>query len=320
MHALARRRLLPPPALLRARPYSLPITSSSAPPPPQKPPSPQRPQISWLARKLQQSPTAKRLFLNFFGALGFSSPKQVAGRRGGKMYAVLCAKRAEEEREFWKNECHLPPTFQSWFTITNLHIWILTTRLRALPHTYGPHYVQALIDHFFLDVEDRIRVVLQPARPARTPSPTTPPSSPTFTPPTSIFAPSPLSTESYYTVSRTPSKGKAPQALVTKQMKIFREQWNGLTLALDLALAHGSDSEMAAAVWRNLLGARGAHGIAYELGPRGDGAENDDGSGIRDFKPEEAELYLRYPETMEALVAYTRREVARLGKLGDEVV
>ena len=24
------------------------------------------------------------------------------------------------------SECHLPPTFQSWFTITNLHVWLLT--------------------------------------------------------------------------------------------------------------------------------------------------------------------------------------------------
>src|ERR1700722_19874531 len=59
-------------------------------------------------------------------------------------------------------DCHLPPTFQSWFTITNLHIWLLTVRLRALPPPHGNYFVQSLIDHFFLDVEDRIRAVLQP--------------------------------------------------------------------------------------------------------------------------------------------------------------
>ena len=108
--------------------------------------------------------------------------------------------------------CHLPPTFQSWFTITNLHVWLLTVRLRALPTPHGTNYVQGLIDHFFLDVEDRIRAAL--------------------------------------------SK-KAPERVVTRQMKIFREQWNGLGLTLDYALGLSSpysptprndgDAEMAAA-------------------------------------------------------------------------
>ena len=46
--------------------------------------------------------------------------------------------------------------------MTNLHVWMLTVRLRALPGPHGKHYIQALIDHFFYDVEDRIRAVLQP--------------------------------------------------------------------------------------------------------------------------------------------------------------
>ena len=36
-------------------------------------------------------------------------------------------------------------------------------RLRALPAPHGTYFVQGLIDHFFLDVEDRVRAVLQPA-------------------------------------------------------------------------------------------------------------------------------------------------------------
>ena len=73
-------------------------------------------------------------------------------------------------------------------------------------------YLLGLVDHFFLDVEDRIRQAL----------------------------------------SR-----KAPERLVTRQMKIFREQWAGLGLAFDYALGLStadsvgrmgdSDAEMAAA-------------------------------------------------------------------------
>lgn len=44
-------------------------------------------------------------------------------------------------------------------------------------------------------------------------------------------------------------------------MKIFKEQWAGLGMSMDLGLVRG-DAEMAAAVWRNLLGGRGARGIS----------------------------------------------------------
>jgi len=59
-------------------------------------------------------------------------------------------------------ECFLPLTFQSLFTGTNLHIWMLTVRLRTLPLNVGKPYQQALIGHFFIDIEDRILTVLQP--------------------------------------------------------------------------------------------------------------------------------------------------------------
>ena len=59
-------------------------------------------------------------------------------------------------------ECALPPTFQSWFTVTNLHVWLLTVRLRSLLAPHGLNHIQGLIDHFFQDVEERVRTVLQP--------------------------------------------------------------------------------------------------------------------------------------------------------------
>ena len=241
-------------------------------------------------------------------------------------------------------ECHLPPTFQSWFTVTNLHVWILTTRLRALPAPHGQVYVQGLIDHFFLDVEDRVRQVLQP-RPQLTPA------SPTNTSTTTSTTKPPLAASSFYNSSPSTSpdattikkRGRAPEALVTKQMKIFREQWAGLGLSLDLALAQGSDAMLAGSIWRNLLGARGAQGFALALSPphssptspmpefrravnqermseteRTREERRDDGSGVHDFGPEHRDAYVRFPETMLVLTAYIRAEVARLAKIPDE--
>jgi cytochrome b pre-mRNA-processing protein 3 len=237
-------------------------------------------------------------------------------------------------------DCYLPPTFQSWFTITNLHVWLLTVRLRALPADSGKPAVQGLIDHFFLDVEDRIRYVLQPHPLARLPA-----------------------NSSFYSIpelgeggeASQKQKGKAPERIVTQQMKIFKEQWAGMGMAFDLGLVKG-DMEMAGAIWRNLLGARGARGIVFpdsppststpspadsaatkpyfrrsinlvggsdspvkQLEKRGLESEEarDDGSGVHDFAPQEADKYVKYPEVMGEVVGYVRRELSRLDRVED---
>lgn len=225
--------------------------------------------------------------------------------------------------------------------------------MRALPAPEAQHLVQGLIDHFFLDVEDRIREVLQPATPRAVSSPSSSSSSDSTS---SSQETQPVSKQDSFYAEKSNSstapkkKGKAPEALVTKQMKIFREQWAGLSLAFDLALVKG-DEELAAAVWRNLLGARGAQGIAYPSSSSSvvDGQQThfkrsinptaeiegysklspaklreleskDDGSGVHDFAPHQADLYLKYPETMARVVEYVRREVRRLGQMSDEEV
>ena len=140
-------------------------------------------------------------------------------------------------------------------------------------------------------------------------------------------------------------------------MKIFREQWVGLGLSLDYALglsspsaqalagpkAGDADAEMAAAVWRNFLGARGAQGIAdpgrsrHAVNISGEYGkerlskekpdamlrtleEKDDGSGVYDFVGEDTQLYVRYPELMLTLTTYIRRELVRLEKISDEEI
>lgn len=52
-------------------------------------------------------------------------------------------------------ECNLPDNFQSWFSITQLHVWMLMVHLRA--EGQGKLYIQELVNRFFEDAEIRIR-------------------------------------------------------------------------------------------------------------------------------------------------------------------
>ena len=212
---------------------------------------------------------------------------------------------------------------------------MLTVRLRALPAEHGKHYQQALIDHFFIDIEDRIRTVLQPSS-----KPTEP-----YTFETSFYSNPNAPSNTPTPDGKQKPLSRAPDRIVTQQMKIFKEQWAGMGLSLDLGLVKG-DMELAGAIWRNLLGARGAQGIAYpntssststphfrrSVNLVGGEVVNvskvdfekeeakDDGSGVHDFAPEEADKYLTYPEVMLDVVDYLRREIARLDKVSDETI
>jgi cytochrome b pre-mRNA-processing protein 3 len=172
-----------------------------------------------------------------------------------------------------------------------------------------------------------VRTVLQPGiLPPRSSSPITPnlPSpaedgayiSP-YSPSSFYTMPAPLAPQSsfpshkaYKEAVKLQARSRAPERLITRQMKILKEQWAGLGMSLDLGLVRG-DAEMAAAVWRNFLGARGARGI--ELSQEGsesgyrravnlvgglvedvrkvdvDKEElKDDNSGVHDFAPSES--------------------------------
>ncbi|RXW17004.1 hypothetical protein EST38_g8851 [Candolleomyces aberdarensis] len=305
-----------------------PGTSKSSSEPAQKP--------SWLTRQIESSPAAKSAFLGFAKVLGYGSPKQLAARRAFVLYEKIAAMKPDEDKAFWLNDCYLPPTFQSWFTVTNLHVWLLTVRLRALPAEHGRHYQQALIDHFFIDVEDRVRAVLQPRDPQPEP----------YTFESSFYLnPNALPKDEAESGEKRKRKlSRAPDRIVTRQMKIFKEQWAGLGLAFDLALVQG-DQELAAAIWRNLLGARGAQGIEYPAGTAAAAQPNpsfrrtvnlvggevvnvekvdfekeattDDNSGVHDFPPTEVDKYLTYPQVMLDLTTYIRQELARLDKVSD---
>ncbi|KAH8827949.1 hypothetical protein DL96DRAFT_1600977 [Flagelloscypha sp. PMI_526] len=239
-------------------------------------------QPSTLSVWFEKHPKIGQAVFNFLGRMGAFSPKNSVRHRSLHLYSRLIATVPDLEKDFWFNECDLPPTFQSWFTVANLHIWMLTVRLRALPKKYGRVYVQAVTDQFFFDIEDRIRNILQPQWKPRPPY--------TFT-------------TDFYQNPNAPKPGQTPDN--TQLSRAPDQQWNGLMVAMDMSLIRG-DTEMASAIWRNILGARGAKGIAFP----GDPAKfrrsinyagsdinklekmnveeeelKDDGSGVHDFPP-----------------------------------
>ena len=83
------------------------------------------------------------------------------------LYVQSAAQAAQDDKvtstanKFWYEVSGLPPTFQTWFQITQLHLWMLMVRMRALPRDVGHHYQQQMTNHFFNDAEARLRVVYQ---------------------------------------------------------------------------------------------------------------------------------------------------------------
>ncbi|KAK4701995.1 cytochrome b pre-mRNA-processing protein 3, partial [Phenoliferia sp. Uapishka_3] len=102
------------------------------------------------------SPTTVKLVTGLAKLFGYNSQTSTAIRTASDYYD-RCAERGELEAPFFYEECQLPPSFQTWFSITTLHVWLLTVRFRSLPPPLGRTYTQELINHFFIDVELRIR-------------------------------------------------------------------------------------------------------------------------------------------------------------------
>ncbi|KAF7362132.1 hypothetical protein MVEN_00559200 [Mycena venus] len=275
---------------------------------------PERPP-TWLTRKLQENPKNLERFLKITNALGMGSPSAKATNRTFVLYERVCAIKADEEKSFWRDECSLPPTFQSWFTVITLHIWMMTVRFRALPQAYGKRYADSIVDHFFQDVDDRVRAIMQPSHDHK----------PYIF--TSTFYINPNAPK---TTDKKERLARAPDRLVTQQLKIFKEQWTGFALSPST-----SDSSMATWRWRGRFGGTFSVPVAL-LGLRSrtirgqivnptkidfeKEAVTDDDSGVHDFSPAEADKYLAYPELMLDVVQYIRRELVRLEALSDEEI
>lgn len=88
--------------------------------------------------------------------MGYNSLTSTSIRVTSDLYD-RCAERAHVERHFWYGECGLPETYQTWFQITNLHVYLLLARFRAFDKAASRTYSQELINHFFIDAESRMR-------------------------------------------------------------------------------------------------------------------------------------------------------------------
>lgn len=106
--------------------------------------------------RTEYSPTTAALLKGLGRLLGYNFMRSKAINVTGDLYD-RCAQRAEAEAHFWYTECALPASFQIWFQLTNLHIFLLLCRFRALPPAEARTYAQELINHFFIDVESRMR-------------------------------------------------------------------------------------------------------------------------------------------------------------------
>ncbi|KAF9426705.1 Protein cbp3, mitochondrial [Podila epigama] len=85
---------------------------------------------------------------------GHYTVSQTAMRSTHRFYEI-CALQFKEKRSFWMDTCGLPDNFQTWFSVTHLHVWLLMVRIRAENH--GKVFQQQLVNHFFHDIEDRMR-------------------------------------------------------------------------------------------------------------------------------------------------------------------
>ncbi|KAF8323913.1 hypothetical protein DL93DRAFT_2047260, partial [Clavulina sp. PMI_390] len=114
----------------------------------------------------EHSPTTIAVVKGLAWLFGSGSKTSTAIRETRTAYD-LCAKRDNEESKFIHEVCRLSPTYQTWFQIANLHVWMVRTRYRALPAPYGKAFEQEFVNHFFLDIEDRMRAALNHKAPER---------------------------------------------------------------------------------------------------------------------------------------------------------
>ncbi|KAF9345556.1 Protein cbp3, mitochondrial [Mortierella sp. AD094] len=85
---------------------------------------------------------------------GHYTVSQTAMRSTHNFYEI-CALQLQDKKSFWIDTCGLPDNFQTWFSVTHLHVWLLMVRIRAEKH--GKVFQQQLVNHFFHDIEDRMR-------------------------------------------------------------------------------------------------------------------------------------------------------------------
>ncbi|KTW27905.1 uncharacterized protein T551_02872 [Pneumocystis jirovecii RU7] len=100
----------------------------------------------------------KKIVLLIAPAMGWYSPRSISIRKARELY-IHCAEQGIQGSNCndWYSRHLLSPSFQTWFHITMLHVWMLMVRIRALPKKVTKMYQQELVNHFFEDCEYRMR-------------------------------------------------------------------------------------------------------------------------------------------------------------------
>ncbi|PVU91719.1 hypothetical protein BB559_004023 [Furculomyces boomerangus] len=75
----------------------------------------------------------------------------------GRNVYSKCRERVKfnELESFWIKECNMPPTFQTWFSVSMIYVWLSMVRLRMEENSSV--YKQQLVDNFFTEAEERIK-------------------------------------------------------------------------------------------------------------------------------------------------------------------
>ncbi|CAG8490282.1 5988_t:CDS:2 [Funneliformis mosseae] len=102
----------------------------------------------WLDGFQTPSPISKRKFPPFVQNMLVRLAKALG-------YYDLPVQAIRITRELYQMSCGLPDSFQTWFAVTLLHIWMLMVRFRV--ENEGKIFMQQLVNHLFEDAEWRMR-------------------------------------------------------------------------------------------------------------------------------------------------------------------
>ncbi|ORZ33748.1 ubiquinol-cytochrome C chaperone-domain-containing protein [Catenaria anguillulae PL171] len=105
---------------------------------------------STLFAKLITPAIAKKIAPLF----GLDSKAQTHQRETLYMYE-RCAAGATVHLDWLVREAGLPDTFQTWFSATQVHVWMVMVRLRAEGEV-GKEATKGVVSHMFRDMEDRL--------------------------------------------------------------------------------------------------------------------------------------------------------------------
>ncbi|KAI7859066.1 ubiquinol-cytochrome C chaperone-domain-containing protein [Circinella umbellata] len=104
--------------------------------------------------KKEYSNVTKKVVYGLARMLGYYSTGSTAIRASHDLYRI-CAEHSEANKDFFIEACNLPDNFQSWFSVTQLHVWMLMVRLRGEKN--GKLYIQELVNRLFDDAEHKMR-------------------------------------------------------------------------------------------------------------------------------------------------------------------